>query len=446
MKSLWNRFKTLVLHGINGVPFDYYLFLFLFLSRMFELLIVGNIFSLFEFYQHAFLLFEKYTYFLTAGYMLLYFLVYFIDRHKLPLNLQQFLAFLFFIVAVISTALNMGRELAYDYFTKLSLMELMMTTLFMFYTASRLSEEQFRKLVRITGKSVIYIVLFFNIISLLVYFINPSASSFNLFGISIECPKVFFDSTLIRKYYRYAGFYRNTNTLGNHCALALVLSVYLIDRKEIKPFIMWMTTFTSVIMIVLARTRTGFLLCALTTAITLGVLIRRKASNARKAFRWYCWLIAAGIIIVSALAVRKIIPIYNAANGDLFYALDRFGSSRMRIYAAVWEMFKAHPIIGSGWNTKIWKYENAHNFLLTVLSWTGLIGLCLMMLLLISTIRKGLKNKTIQNNIFLFLIPLDVFVQCMLEQGIIADARHAYTYMFWLVLGYFAADHAKRGS
>lgn len=116
-------------------------------------------------------------------------------------------------------------------------------------------------------------------------------------------------------------------------------------------------------------------------------------------------------------------------------------SGRLSILTEIWRIVQLHPIIGEGWHVKILKYYTAHNFLLTAAAWTGIVGLILIVWLLVSVVRKGIKEKTIQKNPLLFLIPFTVFVQCLLDQGILGDARHAYTYMFWLVLGYFAADH-----
>lgn len=441
MKSAWNTFKNLILHGINGVPFDYYLFLFLFFSRVFELLIAGNIFSIFTTYEHEFLLFEKYTYFITAGYLFLYFLVYFIDQHRLPLNRCTFIALLYFITAVLSTVINMGKNLSYDYLTKLSLMELMMTILFMFYTASRLSESQFRKLMRVAGKGFVCLILLFNIGSLIVYFTQPAAESIVIFGRAVELPKVYFDDRVNRLYDSYAGFYRNSQTAGGHCPLALILSLYLFKRKELNPITTVLSIITNTSIVLMAHSRTGTITTAIIAVVYIGLLIKESRSFSKKALRWYFLILALTVFIGALITARKSIILYHTLNNDLFYTVDRIMSGRLSILTEIWRIVQLHPIIGEGWHVKILKYYTAHNFLLTAAAWTGIVGLILIVWLLVSVVRKGIKEKTIQKNPLLFLIPFTVFVQCLLDQGILGDARHAYTYMFWLVLGYFAADH-----
>ena len=440
METAWNKFIDLMLRGINGTPFDYYLFLLFFFSRLIEMFIAGNIFSIFETYQHEFLLFEKYTYFTIAGYLFLFFLVYIIDQHRLPLNRCTFIALLYLITAVFSTVINMGNNLAYDYFTKLSLMELLTTVVFMFTTASRLNERMFRKLLRNTSKGFIYLILFINIISLAVYIAKPEAQSISVFGCTVELPVIFYDSGTIRQYYRYDGFFRNTSTLGISCSLAISTVIYLFNRKELKPVTAALTVVTGAVLIHLAHSRIGIIATSLSVTIYVGLLIWKNSKHSRIVFNLYCMFFTLAFCYEAYFVFKKIIDLYQHFGGDLFATIDVFTSRRASILAEVWNIYKTHPVIGAGWNVKILKYDSAHNFLLTAAAWTGIVGVILIVCLLVSVVQKGVKERSIQRDPMLFLILFTVFIQCLVEQGILGDARHAHTYLFWLTLGYFAAD------
>lgn len=194
MKRILEMIQKTVLNGIGGVPLDYYLFIIIFFAKISSVLIFECLFDVFSVYQHEILLVEKYTYSLVAGYVALYHIIYILTHRRFPWNQCIFLSVLFFLFAVMTTVINQGSAIAYDYFTKLSIMELMLTAVFMFQVASRLSEKQCWNLITICGKGLLYLILFINAISLLVFLLRPANPIVNILGFEIKLPTVFFDS------------------------------------------------------------------------------------------------------------------------------------------------------------------------------------------------------------------------------------------------------------
>ena len=437
MKKTFDSILNLILHGINGTPFDFYLYILVFFQKVFMLMVLSGVFDLISTHEHEILLGEKYTGLLIAGYMVLYSAAYILKHKRIDLSNCAVTSIVFFGVACLSTLIAQGRELAYDYYTKLALLELFTTVVFMYNIASKLSEAQFRKLLRICGKATIYLVLFLNFISLLCYFI-PHPDTITLFGSSIDLPKVFFDVAEYRQYERYSGFYRHPNTLGTHCYLAVALSIYFFKQKELSRIAFASVLVSCLFLTALSRSRTGIVVMAFIGVFSLYQWIKTKTTK-KVLLPMICvaavLVVVLGVIIVGADKIPMFIDTFSR---DPYAALNSVSSDRMHLLVTVIDMVKQSPIFGMGWNTKILTYDSAHNIFLTVVACTGFAGLAVFILLFVFSLANGIKTGSIKSNPWLFCLVSSVFIHCMFEQGMISDSRHAYTYLFWFVFGYLA--------
>ena len=237
MKKNIAKLEDFILYGFKGIPWDVFLFVLFTFPRVFNVMVLGGIFDISGTIQHETLAFEKYSYAVLLIYMILYETAYILKYKRLRFNLPQILGIVFVLFAVFTTVVNMGRELAYDYFTKLSLGELMMTAVFILNIGSKLREQQFVSFFSFLAKSFLLLNMFMNVVSVVSICFYPNGGVISVIGIPVTLPKVIFDPTPWRLHYRYAGFYSNAATLGIACYFAVLLTIILLDEKRIHRFL-----------------------------------------------------------------------------------------------------------------------------------------------------------------------------------------------------------------
>ena len=131
----------------------------------------------------------------------------------------------------------------------------------------------------------------------------------------------------------------------------------------------------------------------------------------------YCRILAA-ILILFLLLSFLFLYTYDGESGTLYELSrilhgeirDTFGSSRIRIWRGVFQLIKERPLLGGGTGTVADRLDilfsryvpetgttlesyvdNAHNMYLTILSDTGILGLCAFLALLIISIRHWIR-------------------------------------------------------
>ena len=412
------------------------LFLYYYFAEITILLIGSGLFDLFSSYQHEILLIEKYSRLLVTAVYFAVLLVRIFRQKRCAAG--TVLSFLCIGMAFGSTLAAQGKNLSYDYFTKLSLLECVVAFGFIFHLGSLLSKQRLQNLIRICFKGTVFLVLFLNIISLLSLFIPHSSESIRIFGMSVSLPAVFYDPMEYRQYTRYAGFYWHPNTLGTHCCLAIVLSFYLKRQKQINPVLLFLTIGTSVFLILISRSRTGFLVLGYIALFFLYELIKAHVNDRRRQR-----MLFLGILVLYAVAVffafrTRITYFAEALLRDPYQALNSASSERLDILMEVIRMVKQSPFIGCGWNVKINGHDSAHNMFLTAAAWTGFVGLVLFIGLTGFSFISGMKHKAFHDQPWLWCLFTSILIQCQFEQGIIGDKRQAATYLFWLSAGWMA--------
>jgi len=442
MEATLNKLKGFILNGGHGVPVESVLFLLFYFERILLLLIGNNVFALFSDHQHEVLLLEKYTCLCVIGWIILRWITGCIDQKKFNASKGTVLAVLLAGTAVVSTVFNMGQALAYDYFVKLGLLEVLSDTLFVFHISSCMNEKQFERLFEWTAKGTIALILFMNLISLAVYFIQPSAESIVVFGRAVTLPKCYVDPAEFRKYTRYNGFYAHANTLGPHNYIAFIVSVCLLSKRKMNRWVFFVLLASGLYLIYLSHSRTSYVVLTFIALYSLLLYMHRKHRDKRKTSA----LILAMILIAFAAAgllekntLRTFTELFAQSPYVAFNALT---SARIDVWTDAINKFLSSPLIGVGWNVPFVAGANtAHNIFLTVLAWTGICGTAVFAAILITAWQKGRARRLFSKEPWYLCLVLSVLLQCMTEQGILGDSRHVYTYLFWLLLGYFALPH-----
>ena len=154
------------------------------------------------------------------------------------------------------------------------------------------------------------------------------------------------------------------------------------------------------------------------------------------------------------MLVRKISGSYIIENlgNDPFEVIDSLSSKRLRILFSVINIFKNRPLLENGWNAAIpvekydtvYHYPYAHNIFLGALAWTGGIGFLIFTYFFFQLIKSAFRviKQTPDHRLYAY-IALSIFAQCQFENGIFGDWNHAYTYLFWLMIGFISFDYQQ---
>lgn len=444
MKRILDKIATYI---TDNEQIAAYLFLVIFVTRIFIDLVIEKIFGLGEEWQHYIFAFYKYNYLIVIGYMLIYEIFYLYRFHKFHFTKIQWIGILYAFVAIIATYAYLKDQLSYDYFTKLSLGEMIMTSVFMFDVGRKLSPNSFKKLLEICAKYYLVLIFFINILSLAILILNVR-ENFTLLGRTITIPYHIEPPASLLGSYPYAGFYYNTSITGPCCCLSIFLLIWLFKEKKPNKYVLIVFSTISFYCLFLSANRTSVL--ELFVFLLLVLIIRTKNKSGRKMYLLYLSVVLMLFTFFSYILFRKMNFSYlkDILLTDPFEAIDSLSARRLRIFLSVINIFKNRPFLGNGWNSIIpvesagihYDYPYAHNIFLGALSWTGGIGFIIFTLYFYMLIKKALnviKNKP--KYCLYSCISLSIIVQCQFENGILGDWNHAYTYLFWLLIGFISS-------
>lgn len=419
------------------------LFIFIFCSRIFLDLIINKIFGLGEDWQHYIFEFYKYNYIVIFSYMFFYELCYLYRYHRFHLNKIQWLGILYACIAIIATYAYLREKLAYDYFTKLSLGEMMMSMIFIFDVGTKLTKKHFEKTLELCSWFYLGLTFFINAISLFVFFFNIR-QSFVIWGRTIVPPDNLGAPGLWMGTYPYPGFYYNTSITGLCCSLAVFLLVWLFRTMRINKIIFALLLVTNLYCLFLSSNRTGAIgvLVFLFLLVIEFVHTHVKEKKKRSGIYTLLTIIIFGFFMYILLRTKNIMFIATTLFSDPFAALDNLSSARMRILQSVLKIVKERPLLGNGWNYRIpiegsdTVFPYAHNIFLGALAWTGLTGFVIFVKYFFLVFRQSIKkSRNIGSRVLLFII-IVLTLQGQFENGILGDWNHAYTYIFWFIAGF----------
>ena len=431
-----------------------YLYIFIFISRIFLDLIIEKIFDLGEEWQHYIFAFYKYNYVIVIGYMFVYEVFYLYRYKKFHFTKYQWAGILYALVAIIATYAYLKGELAYDYYTKLSLGEMIMTSVFMFDVGSKLKTTSFEKVMEICAKYYVCLITVINVFSLIIYFFNLKNDIY-LFGRTITMPSRYITPGALFGAGLYAGLYYNTSIAGLVQSVGIFFLAWLYKAKRIRISGFLILLLINFFCLLLSGSRTSIIGLLVFFILIVKTYIDEHLNNKTGRSTIYFAFLALIIFVLLFFVFKKVSgsDVINNLITDPFETIDNITSKRLRIFCSVISIFKNRPLLGNGWNSVIpvekygtlYEYPYAHNIFLGALAWTGGIGFIVFTYNFYHYIKRAFQIiKTNPEYRVCSYIALSIIAQCQLENGIFGDWNHAYTYIFWLIMGFLMQDKFKR--
>ena len=413
----------------------------------------------YEPYQLTVLDLEKYSYYAMIAFLAIDFLYDLIRNKKILLDRCQIVLFILVGWLIISAFYNFGWAAAFDFFNKMAVCELILQCVFMFITASRLNERQFKQLIHWCCIPTLIVLFGLNLVSLICYYSGHMGETIQVFGRIVQLPEMIMRGGIINPNGRYAGFYGSSGILGILCIVGVTMSVYYaLNAKQLFwKVVAVISALSNIIMILFSNSRTGLIAILINVFFVCSILLQRKLHYSMK--KSFLVSLLIGVVLVGFFTIVKWSSFTNmveAFRANPIQTLDSLLAGRMQLFNNALRQASAHPWIGCGWNAKVEYYlwegqveyvDSAHNVFVTVYMCGGLIGLLLFILFLVLCIMSMLSHKeVIHKNQMLLCMVIVVFVQCLTEQGIFGDMRYANSYLFWTFLGYLTFDRTIRNS
>ena len=430
------------------------LFLFIFVTRVFLDLVIEKILGLGEEWQHYIFAFYKYNYVIIVGYMFIYEIFYLYRYHRFHFTKIQWIGIIYALIAIIATYVNLKDELAYDYYTKLSLGEMIMASVFMLDVGRKLKHHNFKKILKVCAVYFLGLTFIINVFSLLVLFFNITGS-FTLFGRAITIPFHYDITNSPIGSFSYAGFYYNSSIAGLCYSLGIILLVWLYKTKFINSSSFVVSILVNLYCLYLSENRTGVIGLLVFFFLMLNEYINKHIENKNSKRLSYALVLSVLFGVFLFILFRKLgdLSLINNLFSNPFEALDTLTSKRFRILVSVLNIVKNKPLLGNGWNSvipvekngTIYNYPYAHNIFLGALAWTGCIGLLIFIYYFYLLIKHSLKTAKTEPSCRIYLfITLSIIAQSQFENGILGDWNHAYTYLFWLIIGFISFSQHHR--
>ena len=234
-----------------------------------------------------------------------------------------------------------------------------------------------KKYALIVGKIFIAMTLFISILSII-----DSPKLFNMFvNEATNC-------------FHYQGVYFNTNQMGYHLSVALIINAYFLENSKNKvEKIIYLVAFAILTnMLILNNTMGAYLAVTLTLIFAVIWSFINRESNKKLP------LLALGAFIVistiSCLYCDNVINNFSSMFGDVTTLIeddsatdeiDSIGSSRGRLWIRAFSFIKVSPIFGFGLQGVGF---SSHNMFLQIGMYTGIPGLALYLAILLSGVVK----------------------------------------------------------
>lgn len=194
--------------------------------------------------------------------------------------------------------------------------------------------------------------------------------------------------------FHYQGVYFNTNQMGYHLSVALIINAYFLENSKNKvEKIIYLVAFAILTnMLILNNTMGAYLAVTLTLIFAVIWSFINRESNKKLP------LLALGAFIVisaiSCLYCDNVINNFSSMFGDVTTLIeddsttdeiDSIGSSRGRLWIRAFSFIKVSPIFGFGLQGVGF---SSHNMFLQIGMYTGIPGLALYLAILLSGVVK----------------------------------------------------------
>ncbi len=235
-----------------------------------------------------------------------------------------------------------------------------------------------------------------------------------------------------------------SNYLAGLIILVMPLAIAAAGHSGREAIIAAISAHIMLLGLFIAASRGAFL------ALTAGVII---------AFCYRPKRMAIGLLVatVCAMSALTIVPEkFSSLLEERFYNLDsdRNTRERLALWTTSWRVFSANPVLGVGLKSSGFEYTahadvtlhtDAHNFLLTLLCETGLLGTSFYLIAMVACCKSGymaFKDRSQRKHqIFIFGLLLGTAVSTLHSLVEILHGAPEYSILAWAILGVLAASN-----
>ena len=239
---------------------------------------------------------------------------------------------------------------------------------------------------------------------------------------------------------RFCGFFGYSTDGGSLCALSMILSLYLGDRKKLPGWAAVVCVVLAAANILLMDVRTSMLIIAAAVLFVLRLHLGSKYS-AKKSNLILFTAVILGVALV-AFYKRDSITSFQAEYAENpVRAWDFLSTGRTTYWLEAFQAFLKKPIFGWGWaNSTQTEFFDVHNLFFNLLMWTGIAGTALFVFFLIQLLTACHKSHAVlkkQNQIVLILLIAGVLIESMLDRAVMSTLNTSpSTILFWITAGY----------
>ena len=364
------------------------------------------------------------------------FVILFLDvaRSRISFRRTNVTMLAFFIWAGISSILNADEMTSEMWF---SLVSILMNGYVLLNASQYVSEEDYSKWL---DRMALITVLYCSLLGL------GSVIAYGTYEAGIALPfglnskERIFTYGHLNQDSRFCGFFGYSTDGGSLCAVSLILSLYLGDRKKLPGWGAVAGVVLAGANILLMDVRTSMLIVAAAVLFVLRLHLGTRYSAKKSDLI----LLIAIAVVASAFVFLKqdaiaAFRIEYAENP--IRAWQDLSTGRTTYWIEAFQAFLKKPIYGWGWaNSTQTEFFDVHNLIFNLLMWTGIVGMLLFSSFLVQLLtachhsHAALKK---QNQIVLILLIAGVLIESMLDRAVMSTLNSSpSTILFWISAGY----------
>ena len=250
--------------------------------------------------------------------------------------------------------------------------------------------------------------------------------------------------------YQFYGLYEWVSDGPHRTITALVLGLFLHDRKQIRNCWYYLNLITAVSYLLLVGTRSG-LLCLIPIAFYGLYRLLEHFLSHTAAKRISLSLLIVGIlgaIIIAAPRLKKLHMLRMSDMAAYEAEINAITNGRYQIWKAGITVGMGKPLFGWGWAYYPPKLNelsfsaalvHLHNILVNVFVFSGFAGLISLLVFFFASAVRLWRNRHLiasTKSGWLFILVLCGWIQSMLQPGILGENSHIESIYFWIAYGY----------
>lgn len=238
---------------------------------------------------------------------------------------------------------------------------------------------------------------------------------------------------------RFDGIYYNANQMGFWNFVSISISSFRLEKNK---FFHTFNIIIQTLLLFLSGCRS-----AIISIVVFGIyLLSKKINNKKNVRKIIVAITCFSILFLVFITVIRYQWMFKAIEGYyLDYIINALTGMRYKLWKDAFHIFINKPIFGVGvdniYNAAsillpqnsyiiIGNWEDAHNILITLLAYTGIVGTYIFIKLIYDKIKKSINNKLYNE----LIIVICLLIIALFDIGIVFDNRILSVY-FWYVIG-----------